>query len=69
MDIGGRAKQDARAEEQLMTLPQNRETLAERSNLYTDWYKLKRLIWSIGNMRFTTIVLKSDYRDYPTYIF
>ena len=52
-----------------MTLPQNRETLAERSNLYTDWYKLKRLIWSIGNMRFTTIVLKSDYRDYPTYIF
>ena len=40
MDIGGRAKQDARAEEQLMTLPQNRETLAERSNLYTDWYKL-----------------------------
>ena len=21
-----------------MTLPQNRETLAERSNLYTDWY-------------------------------
>jgi hypothetical protein len=27
-------------QEQLMTLPQNRETLAERSNLYTDWYKL-----------------------------